>query len=99
VPDVALTLLHVGLAQGEGRELHLPGRSCLQPLHQVLVGIAGKRAAIVPGHRETGSHAPCEPRGRGRDSRDRARGNRLRPTRPSTIPTAIPPRTSEAWWM
>jgi len=61
LPHSRLTLLDVGLAQGEGQERHFPIRPMGQTGQDVLVGIARKRAAIVPRHCKRCRHGGCNP--------------------------------------
>ncbi len=49
VPDGRTTLGHVGLAQREGQEGHLPIGTSGQGGSEMLMGVAGKRAAVIPG--------------------------------------------------
>ena len=51
-PDVGLALGHVDLAERERHEGHVPRRAGPEPVEHVLVGVAGERAAVVPGHGE-----------------------------------------------
>ena len=52
VPDRRAALGHVGLAQREGQERHVPVGTVGQGGGQVLMGIAGEGAAVVPGDGE-----------------------------------------------
>ena len=60
VPDVGLAVLDVDLAEGEGDEAHVPVGSVGQAGEHVLVGVAGERAAVVPGDGEA-QHGPYNP--------------------------------------
>ena len=79
VPDGRVTLVDVDLAQGEGKEGDVPVGPVGQCDGQVLMGIAGKGAAIVPRDGEwlhsssntTPSRAIPEPTGRRRRPRRR----------------------------
>jgi ribosomal protein S18 acetylase RimI-like enzyme len=52
VEDRCLSFLQMHLIEGEGDERDVKGRSGLEGRDDVLVSVAGKRAAVVPGHGE-----------------------------------------------
>lgn len=52
VEDGRLVLASVGLAEREGEKVDLKGRPRLERCHEMLVGIAGEGAAVVPRDRE-----------------------------------------------
>src|SRR6185437_7795046 len=100
LPDRWLPFGHVVLHQRERGERHLPGSPGVEAGQQVLVGVAGERAQVVPGDRERRQCHGCANR-RFRRPIPRSAGIRLstsRPTRPIVPPMAAPARTSLAWW-
>ena len=50
LPDRFAALFNVSLVEGEGNELDLEWGTSLECGHEVLVGVAGKGTAVVPGH-------------------------------------------------
>ena len=89
------------LAEREGHEPHVPVGAVGQAGEDVLVGVAGERAAVVPGDGEwlhdadnarRGAEIPVDHRGRGA-------GHELSVTGPSVAPMAAPTTTSDAWCM
>ena len=99
-PDVGLALGHVDLAERERHEGHVPRGSGPQPREHVLMGVAGERAAVVPGHGEgaaVGHARPQRPRAAWHSAGAHGLGQSRRATAASPTPMAAPAITSEAW--
>ena len=108
VPDVRLALGHVGLAEGEGHEGHVPRGAGPERLDHVFMGVPRERAAVVPGdgegaavgvgggHGHVGANAPAR---LGIPSPIGYGTQSWLASRPSATPRTAPPSTSEAWWM
>src|SRR5581483_8391453 len=56
LPGRRVALLDVGLVEGEGPEPHVPVAALPQAVDHGLVGVAGERAAVIPGEGELTSH-------------------------------------------
>src|SRR5205085_10646135 len=56
LPDRRLTLLDMDLVERERPEPHVPVAALPETLDQGLVGVAGERAAVIPGKGELTSH-------------------------------------------
>ena len=99
-PDVGLALGHVHLPERERHEGHVPRRAGSQPLEHVLVGVAGERAAVVPGHGEgaaVGHAPPNDRRAPWHSDACYGFGHTRRAMAASPMPMAAPATTSEAW--
>ena len=94
-PDVGLALGHVDLAERERHEGHVPRRAGSQAGDDVLVGVAGERAAVVPGDGEGAAGRSCpvqRPGSRAGIPRRLATacGQTRRASRPRPTPSAAP---------
>src|SRR5215218_4739938 len=96
LPHRRLALFDVGLAERERQERHVPVGPRPERRHDVLVHDAGPGAAVVEGQAELSRHGDVNRRAAAMIP---VRRRIVRAPRPSTVPTAIPATTSEAWWM
>ena len=75
LPHRLPALLDMGLLEGEGEEPDVPVGTPTQSGHEVLVGVAGERAAVVPGDGERLGHGS---EGNGHRGVRRTRARRFR---------------------
>ena len=84
-----------------GTKVTSHGRPVAEPRDHVLVGVAGERAAVVPGDGEGARGRSCPPQRRGRPRHSAGLayglGQTRRATTPRPMPRAAPATTSDAW--